>query len=211
MPMTGMRERTRGETGTTMVELIVTMSILVVFFAVFTSVAIKVFASTSAQQARSLNTDSNRNVAQVLDRQVRYANAVNTPVAYAGSQYVEWRAGSTGGRQTCWQWRVTTIGLMQYRSWKLPFAVGDPAAGATVTAWSTAGNGVDVAPPDPIFSVTASVAAAGALARQQLTVSFATRHGSPAVATPTRLALTALNTRTSSAPATPVCQEVART
>lgn len=202
--MTRELRRRRPDAGFTLVELLVAMSILVIFFAIFGSVALAMFDSTGNQQARSVNTDVSRNVAEVLDRQVRYANAINAPGNLAGSQYVEWRAGSTGQPQTCYQWRVTPEELMQYRSWR-PLLTGT----TTATEWTTVGSGVINDPASPVFSITAPVATTG-LNRQQLTVSYSTHRGNPPVSTATRLALTAVNTRTSSAPATPVCQEVAR-
>lgn len=198
--------RQRDDRGLTLVELLVAMSILTIFFAVFSSVAVRLFDSSRSQQGRSDNLDSNRNVVEVLDRQVRYANAINPPGTVGGSTYVDWRAGSKGQQQTCYQWRVTAAGLMQWRSWLPPYTSGGYTG---LTSWSTVGNGIAAVAPDSLFSLTAPVATAG-LNRQQLTVAFGTTHGFPAVTTPTRVAFTALNSRTSSTPSTPVCQEVPR-
>lgn len=192
------------DTGMTLAELLVAMTITVVFFAVFSSIAVKLFDSSTNQQARSDNLDGARQVVQVLDRQVRYANAINEPLVYNSAQYVTWRSGSINGSgqpngtglQTCYQWRVTAIGLMQYRSWDLPYV----SAGS----WHSVATGVG---GSGIFSISV---AAGAVqqSREQLTVSFTSSHGTKPVGTPTTVAFTALNTRTSSAPAAPVCQEV---
>lgn len=193
--------------GFTLIELLVAMSILVVFFAVFGSVALTMFDSTGNQQARAVNTDVSRNVAEVLDRQVRYANAINIPGIVGGSQYVEWRAGGAGLQQTCYQWRVAPDETMQYRTWQPPLTPLSPAAVAS--EWTTGGSGVINDPANPVFSVDSPVASAG-VDRQQLTLSYSTHRGNPPVSTATRLALTAVNTRSSSAPVVPVCQEVPR-
>ena len=192
--------------GFTLVELLVAMVILSIFFAVFTSVTVRLFHSTINQQARSGNVDANRLVVQVLDRQVRYANAVNTPVDASGSSYVEWRSGSQGRQQTCLQWRVTAGGLMQHRSWLPPLTVASP--GAVPTAWSTVANGVLPTGAEPIFSITPPAGAG--TTKQQLFVSFSTRRGVKPVATPTSVSFTAVNTPGSTPPATPVCLEGGR-
>jgi hypothetical protein len=171
-------------------------------------VATKLFDSTINQQARSSNLDSNRAIVMALDRQLRYANAVNTPITHNGSQYVEWRSGSTNQQQTCVQWRVTSAGLVQRRSWLPRLTPLSPAP--VPTAWRSVAAGVVSTGTAPVFSLTSPVSAVAPLHRQQLTMSFSTRHGVRPVTTPTRVAFTALNTRSSSAPATSVCQEVAR-
>jgi prepilin-type N-terminal cleavage/methylation domain-containing protein len=197
-----------GSAGLTLVELLVAMVILSIFFGVFGAVATRLFDSTMNQQARSANLDSNRMVVLKLDRQVRYANAVNTPVTHNASQYVEWRSGSSGQQQTCVQWRVTTAGLVQRRSWLPPLTAISPAP--VPTAWQMVATGVVTAGTGPVFSLTSPVSTVASLRKQQLTMSFSTRSGVRPVTTPTKVAFTALNTRSSSPPATPVCQEVAR-
>lgn len=197
------------DTGTTLVELVVAMTVMVTFFSVFTTIIVKIFDSTKSQQARSLNLDSTRNIVEVLDRQVRYANAVNTPVDTGTSLDVLWQAGSLGGQQTCYHWRVKA-GLLQYRSWLVPAT----AAVAVPTAWTTVGNGVTPEASAPVFSITAPLdpanpAPAQSANRQQLRLDFLSAHGTPAVGQATRLAFTALNTRSAAAPASAVCQGVA--
>lgn len=201
------RLRSRDD-GLTLVELLVAMTILVVFFAVFTSIAVRVLDVTGRQQSRSLSVDASRNMLLVLDRQVRYANAVNTPVTTAdGTRWVEWRSGSTGKQQTCYQWRVRPGGQAQYRTWQPPLS--GPGV-STPTAWKTQGTGVQALGTEPVFAVDASAATGTSLFRQTLTVAFRTTSGANRDGSPTRVALTALNTTSASAPTTPVCQEVPR-
>lgn len=203
------RRRPADDRGTTLVELLVAMTILATFFAVFSTVAGRLFDSSKDQQSRSLNLDNNRNIVELLDRQVRYASAINEPVDTATGQYVLWLGTSPDLVPTCYEWQVTA-GLMQYRSWVVPAA----AAVAVPTAWKTVGNGVVPAGSDEFFSITPSAdptdAAQGASQnRQQLRVVFSTSHGTPAVGTDTRVAFTALNSRSAAAPAALVCQGVA--
>lgn len=196
------RVRCTDDEGFTLVELIVAMTILVVFFAVFSTIATKVFSTTRKQQTRSASVDVSRNVLQVLDRQVRYANAVNTPVTTGdGTQWVEWRTGSIGKQQTCYQWRVTPTGLAQYRTWLPPSAVAKP--------WATAGSQIGSRSGAPIFAVV-DPSAPAEQSRQKLTVSFLAGAGSGRDGAPTRVSLTALNTKSANAPITPICTEVPR-
>ena len=204
-----MRGRVGDDKGVTLAELLVAMTITVIFFSVFSSIAVKIFDLTGAQQARVTNLDVNRNVVEVIDRQVRYANAINVPSTVDGSQYVSWQSGPTdpggqprAGRQTCYQWRVTAAGLMQYRSWQPPSGVA--------TGWTTAGHGVGPVGANDIFSV-AVPGGATVQNRQQLTLSFVSRSGRPPVATPLQVAFSAVNTRTAAPPGTAVCTQLSPT
>lgn len=176
------------------------MVLLGIFFGIFSTVTIRFFELTGRQQDRSTSADDSRNMVLVLDRQVRYANAINNPVTTGdGTQWVEWRSGSTGKQQTCHQWRVTPAGRAEYRTWLPPSAVATP--------WVTAGNQVRPLGSTPIFSVV-DPNAPTEQSRQTLTVSFLSGDGRDAL--PTRVSLTGINTRSSTAPITPICTEVAR-
>jgi prepilin-type N-terminal cleavage/methylation domain-containing protein len=201
--------RTCGEDdGFTLVELLVAMIILSVFFGVFSSLVARFFDLTGRQQSRSASVDVSRNMIMVLDRQVRYANAVNTPVTTAdGTRWIEWRSGSTGKQQTCFQWRVRPGGAAQFRTW-LPPLSGSGAS--TPTVWRTQGTGVQAIGTEPVFAVNAALASSSALNRQVVTIAFRTTSGTVRDGSPTRVALTALNSTSASAPTTPVCQEVPR-
>ena len=78
----------------TLAELLVAMIVTVVFFSVALAVGSRVFFAADNQQARAADLSANRRVVQLLDRQVRYANAVMTPVASGGSVYATWQSGS---------------------------------------------------------------------------------------------------------------------
>lgn len=192
--------------GFTLVELIVAMTILVIFFAVFSNIATRVFSTTRRQQDRSASVDVSRNITEKLDRQVRYANAINTPgVTSDGTQWVEWRSGSLNRQQTCYQWRVTPAGLAQYRSWNPAYG---GAATTASTVWTTAGYGAGRRGTDPVFSVAGNGSAAQF--RQQLTLSFQAGKDAGRDGAATRISFTALNSSSPSAPFPAVCQEYPR-
>ena len=198
-----------GDAGASLVELLVTMTITSTFFAIFLPALGGLFTTSRAQQARSSNLDVNRHALTLFDRDLRYANGINVPVLESGSAYVEWQSGSTtrsGLQQTCHQWRRTAQGQLERRSWR------PPLTGTVLpvpTGWETVGQGVRPAAGAPSGQVFSLVAAAPGTRRQQLSVAFATEHGSPVASTPTKLVMTGLNTRSSTPPAPPVCSAVA--
>ncbi len=191
--------RVEGQQGFTLVELLVSMTILGIFFSVFTGVIATVFENTRRQQDRSISVDASRNIVQVIDRQVRYANGIYEPKTAAdGTQWVVWSSRNRQGVQTCHQWQVTRAGVMRWASWQA--GVNAPLA------FSTAGTGIGRRGTDDVFSLTD--AGATIQTKQRLTLSFLSgplTGGRDASAT--RVAFTALNTSSAALPSTLVCQE----
>ena len=210
--------RPASDAGFTLVELMVSMVLLVVVSAVSLAAVNLMFKDVRLQQAQSDNLDGGRQALALLDRQVRYADFINTPGTTAdGSQWVEWRQGSTdpSDTPTCYQWRWDKpTGRMLFRSWHQ--LLDGPVD--RVSAWNLRATGVA---PLTVGGVTRSIfalpnptdPATGALKRTQLTVSFLSTHGSSSkIATDTQVTLTALNTSTSGLSSAPqVCQGKART
>ncbi len=196
------------DAGVSLVELLVTMTITSTFFAIFLPALASMFTTSRAQQARSSNLDVNRLALTLLDRDLRYANGINVPVVEHGSAYVEWQSGSTtssGLQQTCHQWRVTAQGRLERRSWRPPLT---GTVQPVPSAWETVGQ--EVRPPagaslEQVFSLVPPTPDAR---RQQLSVSFATEHGSPVASTPAELVITGLNTRSTTPPVPAVCSSV---
>jgi hypothetical protein len=153
-----LRSRARREgadSGLTVVEFIVAMLIFSAVIAVFMGGLVIMTRSTATTQAVAF---------QRMDKQVRYASAINRPGSGAsGAVYVEFRttAVEAGSSPTCTQWRyVPADGVLQVRSWV-------DTGGAPPATWRTliddVRNGVD----EPPFGF---VAADGTHLYQQLQV-----------------------------------------
>jgi prepilin-type N-terminal cleavage/methylation domain-containing protein len=181
------RGRSKDERGFTLTELLVSMGIFALLLAL----------------------DNSRKVVTLLDKQVRYANAINTPgTGTDGNFYVEFRVGNTNQQQTCYQWRwVTTAKTLQYRTWMpdLFGGAGTPAA----TSWVSIGTGVSKSGATPIFDITPDTAAV-TTSHELLTVMFVSTHGKPAKSTTSRVGLTAANSTSASAPVSALCNEHGR-
>ena len=193
------------DSGFTLIELLVSITLLSILMALVTSAMLSMFSTTRKQQGVADAADANRAVLQRLDRDVRFANAVNTPGAgaTAGSWYVEWRNGNTGQPQTCTQWRFAA-GALQSRSWT------EGSASATLTSWSTLETGVTAVSGKPIFDLGSAVVTGSGAApqRQQLLVAFqSTRGVQQRSVRATQLTITAANTASSTV-AAGVCTDL---
>lgn len=128
----------RGDDGMTLVELLVAMGIFTVLVTVVMGGVVTMSRSTVRSEATATASEDLRNAFQRLDRQVRYAEAVNFPgTGSAGRQYVEFRVGATvsaTGKATCTQWRWDpTSGTLERRSWEDRAGVTIPAFAAVVS------------------------------------------------------------------------------
>jgi prepilin-type N-terminal cleavage/methylation domain-containing protein len=202
------RTESEADDGFTLIELLVAMALFSILLAIFASATTIMLKDVRRQDRLSDDADGARRVVQQLDKQIRYANAVNTPGATAdGTVWVEWQQGNKGQQQTCVQWRLRPDGNMQYRTWQ-PILSGSGTV--TPTGWVSRANHISPPASGAVFSLAPTVAASNA-SKQQLTIKFRAIQGSPAVSKATQVTLTALNTKTSNTPATAVCQEVSRT
>lgn len=197
------------DAGMTLVETLVAMSIFSVVLTIFMAAVISMTTSTSRVNATTDAGDGVRAAFLKLDRQVRYADAINQPVrTAAGSWYVEFRTSqrANGQPNLCTQWRFdASAQLLQFRSWndgQVP-----PSTFRTITT--------EVFPPDastPMFSVALADATH---ANQQLTVRVSSGSGSGAYAGSASMetSFVARNSSTgspSNAPGTYVCPQATR-
>lgn len=203
------------EEGFTLVELLVAMSIFAIVLALISSSVLVMEHALRKSQGQSDNLDASRKVIQLLDRQVRYANAITQPGvgATATSTYIEWRTGDTSGEgvqtQTCTQWRFDgAAGTLGYRTWAVPAKKSDPT---TATAWVNEAFGVVAVAGTPVFSTTAQPAATASptatpagspsgdpsdsLGHAEISFSFAIKHGgNPSTTSRSQVSLAAVNT-----------------
>ncbi|MDP9164908.1 MAG: prepilin-type N-terminal cleavage/methylation domain-containing protein [Actinomycetota bacterium] len=199
-----------GDGGFTLLELLVSAMIFSIFIAIFATATTTMLADVRKEQGNANELDANRKVLALLDRQARYANAINTPgIGTDSNPYVEWREGDIGAQQTCYQWRLNVSARqLQYRTWQPPVPPATTPA-ATATAWST--QAVTIDPPSGGTSAVFVLAPGGALisGRQQLSVTFIDKQGNPYSRTATQVSLTGQNT-TSTTPPSGVCTEIGR-
>jgi prepilin-type N-terminal cleavage/methylation domain-containing protein len=133
--MTGHHHRRTpdADTGLTLMEVVVAMSIMLVMMAGVTAGLVQIFKLTSVTGTKAVAQSQVRLVLLRLDRQVRYASGISTPHIDASSvQYVEYKFVEKG-RSTCVQLRVTG-GNLQQRSWT--------SGTFAPTSWATLASGV---------------------------------------------------------------------
>ena len=207
-------DRQDGE-GFTLVELLVSMFLFVIVLALVASATLVMEHGLRKSQGQSDNLDASRKVLLLLDRQVRYANAITQPGVGATptATYVEWQSGDTNQQQTCTQWRFdSAAGTLAYRTWPVPTVTGAPV---TPTGWVTEAFGVSRVGSAPVFTTTAlpvgAVVPSGTTASHaSVSVAFALKHGArPSTTSASQVTLTAVNT-TSLATPSAVCNQVTR-
>jgi prepilin-type N-terminal cleavage/methylation domain-containing protein len=198
--------RKRGDEGYTLTELLVSMTIFALLLALVTAATMQMFGSLRRQTGQTDNLENSRKVIGLLDKQVRYANGINTPATGSdGAFYVEFQVGNQDQQQYCYQWRwVSSTSSLEYRTWDP--SLNNPGTATNLSAWHPEGNGISKSGSTPVFSITASTSAT-APAHQFLTVTFVSTHGKPAKSTTSQVSLTALNTTSASAPSPSVCKE----
>jgi len=129
------------ERGTSLIELIVGMGIMVVCGAVFLGSAVTLSRVTSKTQAVT-DSASQTNLAYLrLDKTVRYASAISVPGKGAtGNWYVEFR-DTTSGSEVCTQLTIDkTTGRLGQRSWSATSPPVTPAVFAQISTGLTNGS-----------------------------------------------------------------------
>lgn len=133
------------DAGMSLVELLVAMSV----FAVLLAVVMTSVVATGRSAVRAQNTadtaDDARRAFTIMDKQARYADAVNFPGAAGGDYWVELRTISlTDETPRCVQWRYrTSTGELQTRTWTEGAA---PSTGAWTTVLTTGARGAQGQP-----------------------------------------------------------------
>lgn len=191
--MTGRWNRVdrRSDRGAMLLELLVTMAVLTLFFAMFAGAVVMVHNATNHSTAISRTSGQLSQAFWRLDTQVRYASFISVPARVAADEnnwYVE-LLDSTASPATCVQLRVNQASRqLQQRSWRVGVSPGPwlALAGDVVNGDAAAGADVPFVLTPPSSAVTSA----------QLTLNLVSRQGTGAngAASRTRLTLTALNT-----------------
>ncbi len=119
-----MGTRTRsGDAGFTLIEMLIALVIFSIFITLALAAVLRLTTATVDAQGRTVSASETLNAFQLIDRQVRYASAVNYPGKSAtGASYVEFLTLAGASRyenDTCTQWRyLPADGLLQTRDWR---------------------------------------------------------------------------------------------
>lgn len=194
--------RWRDDDGVTLIEMVVGMTVMMIFLGIFTGSMI--LMSRSETKARAVS-DTSTQVNQAflwLDKNVRYSSGISTPGTSSGDFYVELSNTGTGS-QVCTQVRLhVTNHQLQRRSWTV-----SGSSYTNLTAWlPVADNITNSTTP---FSVASTVT--GSEVHQQLGVKLTSVGGSANAPTTSESAFTLTAVNSASADAqSGLCQEVAR-
>ncbi len=170
-----LRRRMSPDEGTTLIELMVGMILMVVFMAMFTGAIVMMNSAMNKSQAVNL-TSSQLNVAFLsLDDTVRYASFISTPgKGKSGDWYVELRS-TNRGTEICSQLRVNTAAQqLQRRSWTVLNTIA-----STPSAWVPIASGITARAADGgLTQPFALVPLRANASSQQLTVTLVAPSGS---------------------------------
>jgi prepilin-type N-terminal cleavage/methylation domain-containing protein len=130
--MLKLRDRMRGERGFTLVELVITMSMLLVVIGIFFGTLERVWRGVLRQEDRSNANDQARLAVEQLDREIRSGNvlydpAAEVPAGYSLRIYTQANASTRTPAFQCVQWRIDERELIR-RSWP-------PGEPGEVTDW----------------------------------------------------------------------------
>lgn len=195
-------------------EVVVGMSIMMIFLAIFTGSVVMVFQTSNRTNALTGSSGQTDRAFARLDKSLRYAAAISTPGTTAAGWYVEYLTTATGAA-VCTQLRVNpTAQQLQARTWP-----AGASSTPTPTAWTPWADGItngaaaagSTTPPVP-FTLTPITATSS---YEQLTVALTATSGSPPVPAATNATFTALDSgpaakQINAGTATTVCTQVSR-
>ncbi|MBU2664643.1 prepilin-type N-terminal cleavage/methylation domain-containing protein [Actinoplanes bogorensis] len=108
------QEEERGDSGMTLIELLVGMGLMSVILVIVMGGLLEVYSSTNRVDSVTVARDQLTTSFRRLDKEIRYANWVATPGAVNGNWYLEY-ATSAGCRQL-----ALKNGVLTTASWTLP-------------------------------------------------------------------------------------------
>jgi hypothetical protein len=197
------------DAGTSLIELMVGMTLMIIFMGMFTGAVVMMNSAMNKSQAVNLSSSQLSIAFNNLDTTVHYAAFISTPgVGTSGDWYVELRVTNTGA-EVCNQLRVDiTTQQMQRRTWTVVNAVAStPSAWVPITSGISNGGAVSGAATQPFYLVPVGANTVF----QQLTVNLISPAGpasSPTNST-SSFTFTAVNS-TVPAPTASICQQQGR-
>src|SRR6185437_781982 len=136
------RLREQSDRGFTMLEMVVGMTLMMIFLSIFTTAIISMFDSTNKSQAVN-NGSAQLNIAfGRLDRTIRYASFVSQQsVGGDGNWYVTFQTTNTG-TPVCTQLRIDkTAQRLQQRTWNVSGTAPNTTASG-LTGWTQLASGI---------------------------------------------------------------------
>jgi type II secretory pathway pseudopilin PulG len=208
-------ERAEKDAGDSLIEMMIVMVIFTLILAIITTAIISMMRQVDKQSGLADNLGNARKAIELLDGQVRFANAITTPGTVAsGDTYVEFRTIQNDQTQLCTQWRYHVLTkALQYRTWK-PAASPVVPTGFVTTALSVSPvSGVSMfsASPPPGTTLPSPSADPNIPAQHQsLYIDFVTTDGSLSQSSMSQVGITAINSTLGATTNNTVCQEAGR-
>ncbi|GAA1794567.1 type II secretion system protein [Planosporangium flavigriseum] len=147
--MTGRRvhqARGAGDSGITLIETVVSMSIMSFFMAIFTVGIVQMYRTANHTESLSAASSQLNTVFLRLDNGIRYATAISKPSQGGSDYYVEYLTTQPGGR-VCTQLRLNTSAQqLQQRTWP-------QGSLAQATAWRAIASGISADANQPPFAL----------------------------------------------------------
>ena len=159
----------RRDDGVTMIEVVVSLTLMAVLMTIFTTAVIDVYRNVNQTEGISTGQSQLNNVFLRLDKEVRYASGISMQGKVGTQWYVEY-LNTSRGTEICTQLRLTTTGLLQRRTWDRNVAPVQP------TDWAVLGSNLGEVTGTPPFAFSAAdpSSTTGAASNfHQLTISLA--------------------------------------
>jgi Flp pilus assembly pilin Flp len=190
------------ERGATMVEVTVSMVLMSVVLAIFTTAIITMIKSANRNQTISFTQAQVTTAFLRLEKEIRYASAISQEGTVGGDPTVEYLTTNTGNR-VCTELRLHS-GQLQWRTWTQPAPPAVPGpANVTPSQWIPLATGVSSTTPFTFHDADSQYV----FQRLELNLTAGTTAGGVANARKTDVTLTALNTSLSSQGDTTECSE----
>lgn len=134
------RTEARDDSGVTLIELVVSMTIMAVMMSVFTTAVVQMYQAANKTESMSNAQAELNNVFLRLDRIVRYAAGISKMQQYGNRYYIGMLVAEPGNKQRCYALQLTgdPVKRLQIADW---YENARPAE----APWATIAN--DVLPP----------------------------------------------------------------
>ncbi len=133
----------------TLIEMLVAMGLFTFLIGIFMAGIAAMTSVTVRTQASTDSGDEIRRTYQRLDKQLRYASAVNRPGLAGGDEYLEFQTSAVGvgSDPVCTQWKLDSdADTLAFRTWS-------DVDSATASAWTVVANRVRNDPAtQPVFT-----------------------------------------------------------